>query len=104
MLLLPRARSRYVLDHVVHRIRTYLQKHIDNSHASHLSSDSDFVESNQSEGDDGRSADPEEWHGFQDMTFEKGTNVDHVSSSDHRPTHVQLSFGMSKFLSNAHYF
>ena len=54
----------------------YLQKHLDHtSHGSGLSSESELDSSKQDEderrlSDDSRSAELEEWHGFQDKTFD----------------------------------
>jgi len=78
----------------------YLQKHLGHSsHGSGLSPESELDSSKQDEdekrySDDSRSAELEEWHGFQDTTFDS-TDRDGESEpalfSDSRPVPVPSS-------------
>jgi hypothetical protein len=81
-----------------------LQKHAGDSYGSRLSSESDLVSSEQGEDegryvDDRRSAELEEWHGFQNTTFDSA-NHDKGSepgpSSDSRPVLAKSSSGTSR--------
>jgi hypothetical protein len=80
----------------------YLQKHLDHtSHGSGLSSESELDSIKQDEderrySDDSRSAEPEEWHGFQDTTFDSADRdgeSEPALSSDSRPVPVPSSSG-----------
>ena len=80
----------------------YLQKHLSySSHGSSLSSESEPDSSKQDEdegrnSDDGRSAELEEWHGFQDTTLDsadRDMESEPALSSDSRPVPAPPSLG-----------
>ena len=80
----------------------YLQKHIGHSsRGSDLSSESELDSSKQDEdrrgySDDSRSAELEEWHGFQDTTFDSADRdgeLEPALSSDSRQVPVPSSSG-----------
>jgi hypothetical protein len=76
----------------------YLQKHLDHtSHGSGLSSESELDSSKQDkDADDNRSAELEEWHGFQDTTSDaadRDGESEPALSSDSRPVPVPSSSG-----------
>jgi hypothetical protein len=80
----------------------YLQKHLGHtSHGSGLSSESELDSSKQAEderrySDDSRSAELEEWHGFQDTTSDSADRdgeSEPALSSDSRPVPVPSSSG-----------
>jgi len=83
-----------------------VRKHAGDSYGSRLSSESDLVSSEQGEDegryvDDRRSAELEEWHGFQNTTFDSA-NHDKGSepgpSSDSRPVLAKSSSGASHYV------
>ena len=80
----------------------YLQKHLSySSHGSSLSSESELDSGKQDEdegrnSDDSRSAELEEWHGFQDTTLDsadRDRESEPALSSDSRPVPVPSSSG-----------
>lgn len=78
----------------------YLQKHLDHSYGSGLSSESELDSSEQDEderrySDDSRFAELEEWHGFQDTTSDSADRDESepALSSDSRPVPVPSSSG-----------